>query len=68
MKYKRLTNSKTFPTRCKYCGERVFYYANEYGSKVYFDNLGGTWPIHKCIKITKAYITKAIFSKNKFSW
>lgn len=33
---------------CPVCGEQVFYYQNEYGSKVYFDELGPPWPKHPC--------------------
>ena len=39
---------KTVPVTCKFCGKRVFYHTNEYGSKVFFDELGGNWPIHEC--------------------
>jgi len=48
MTYGKLINRKTFPTTCKFCGKSVFYHTNDYGSKVYFDELGGIWPIHKC--------------------
>lgn len=40
--------SRTIPTRCPYCGAKVFFYTNEYGSKVFFDELGPPWPIHSC--------------------
>jgi len=30
------------------CGEDVFYYQNEFGSRVYFDELGPPWPKHPC--------------------
>jgi hypothetical protein len=33
---------------CPVCGERVFYYQNEYGSKVYFDDIPWPWPKHGC--------------------
>lgn len=34
--------------RCPECGVAVFFYANEFGSKVYFDDLGPPWPKHPC--------------------
>lgn len=30
------------------CGASVFYYQNEYGSRVFFDQLGPPWPKHSC--------------------
>jgi hypothetical protein len=33
---------------CRYCGASVFYYENEHGSKVFFDELGWPWPKHSC--------------------
>lgn len=33
---------------CPVCGAAVFFYANEYGSRVYFDELGPPWPKHPC--------------------
>lgn len=36
--------------RCPRCGDPVFYYENENGSKVYFDHLGPPWPKHNCIE------------------
>jgi hypothetical protein len=34
--------------KCPECGESVFYYQNEYGSRVFFDELGWPWPKHPC--------------------
>jgi hypothetical protein len=34
--------------RCPVCGTAVFFYANQLGSKVYFDDLGPPWPKHPC--------------------
>ena len=42
--------SRTIPTRCPYCGAKVFFYTDEYGSKVFFDELGPPWPKHSCSK------------------
>jgi hypothetical protein len=33
---------------CPVCGAWVYCYENEFGSKVYFDDLGGNWPKHPC--------------------
>lgn len=33
---------------CPVCGAPVFFYRNEYGSKVFFDELGPPWPKHPC--------------------
>ena len=33
---------------CPECGEPVFFYANDYGSRVFFDELGPPWPKHPC--------------------
>jgi hypothetical protein len=42
--------SFTRPTKCDICGGECFYYENEYGSKVFFDELGPPWPKHDCIE------------------
>lgn len=34
--------------RCPVCGAAVFYYQNEHGSRVFFDELGPPWPKHPC--------------------
>lgn len=34
--------------KCPVCGVPVFYYANQFGSRVYFDDLGPPWPKHPC--------------------
>ena len=33
---------------CPVCGEQVYFYSNDYGSRVYFDELGPPWPKHGC--------------------
>lgn len=33
---------------CPVCNEPVFFYQNEFGSRVYFDELGPPWPKHPC--------------------
>lgn len=39
--------------RCPVCGEPVFYYQNEFGSRVFFDELGPPWPKHPCTDNTQ---------------
>jgi hypothetical protein len=34
--------------KCPVCGVSVFYYQNEHGSRVFFDELGPPWPKHPC--------------------
>lgn len=34
--------------RCPVCKDPVFYYQSENGGRVFFDDLGGTWPKHPC--------------------
>jgi hypothetical protein len=36
------------PTICKRCGQAVFFYKNDRGSRVLFDELGGGWHKHDC--------------------
>lgn len=33
---------------CPVCGAFVYFYANELGSRVYFDEIGPPWPKHPC--------------------
>ncbi|WP_322489607.1 hypothetical protein [Chloroflexus sp.] len=42
-------NSRTWPTFCQYCGQRVFYFTCDCGCKVFFDELGAPWPKHQCL-------------------
>lgn len=44
---------KTYPTKCRYCGQKVFYHQNEYGSKVFFNELGNHWDRHMCAEYLK---------------
>lgn len=47
---KGMTSAYVVPNaRCPVCGESVFFYANEHGSRVYFDELGDPWPKHPCM-------------------
>ena len=38
----------TRPGGCPSCGSPIFYFSCECGSKVFFDDLGGEWPKHRC--------------------
>ena len=52
-------NARTFPMRCKFCGQQVFYFSCDHGSKVFFDELGAPWKIHACIERGIALLGKA---------
>lgn len=53
--FRERRTSCTIPTRCRYCGAKVYFYTDEFGSKVFFDELGPPWPIHSCTGYEKAY-------------
>lgn len=36
------------PTRCPQCRREVYFYSNEHGSRVFFNELGPTWDKHGC--------------------
>ena len=61
MSYEKYVSRKTIPLICRYCGQKVFYHTNEYGSKVFFDELGGSWPIHECDGYLMAKVIKASY-------
>lgn len=42
--------------KCPVCGAGVFFYANEHGSRVFFDDLGPPWPKHPCTDIPRDYV------------
>jgi hypothetical protein len=42
--------------KCPACGAGVFFYANEQGSRVFFDDLGPPWPKHPCTDIARGYV------------
>ncbi|MEY9748604.1 hypothetical protein ABIF65_007978 [Bradyrhizobium japonicum] len=44
--------------RCPECNASVYFYANEHGSRVFFDHLGPPWPKHPCTDIPRDYIPK----------
>ena len=39
--------TRTWPTNCPTCGQRVFYFSCTCGSGVFFDALGPPWPRHR---------------------
>lgn len=41
-------NTKTWRTKCSICNAPVYFFQCDCGSKVFFDDLGGDWPIHDC--------------------
>ena len=42
-------NARTFPTTCRFCRRDVFFFSCGCGSAVFFDALGGDWPVHDCL-------------------
>lgn len=46
--------------KCPVCGEDVFFYQNEFGSRVYFDELGPPWPKHSCTDNLSYQIVKKV--------
>lgn len=44
--------------RCPECNAGVYFYANEHGSRVFFDHLGPPWPKHSCTDIPRDYVPK----------
>lgn len=46
--------AKTYPSRCRHCGSKVFYFECRCGSKVFFSELGNGWPEHRCLQMLVA--------------
>ena len=40
--------SRVFPAKCWYCGQEIFIFTCNCGSRVLFDDLGSPWPKHFC--------------------
>jgi|SRR5690554_516285 len=38
----------TYPTKCTKCYKEIFYHKDEYGGRVFFEDLGGGWEKHEC--------------------
>lgn len=45
--------------KCPVCRAPVFFYANEHGSRVFFDDLGPPWPKHPCTDIPRDYVPRS---------
>jgi len=56
-------NARTYRTRCKYCGEPVFFFTCDCGSKVFFDKLGWPWPEHHCVEYLIALYGKELVER-----
>lgn len=41
-------NARTYPLKCRHCGDEIFFFSCDHGSRVLFDKLGWPWPIHDC--------------------
>lgn len=46
--------ARTYPTRCNFCGQAIFYFHCNCGSKVFFSKLGDDWPEHRCLEMMTA--------------
>jgi hypothetical protein len=40
--------TRTWPTQCRYCGEKIFIFTCEHDCCVLFEDLGPPWPKHSC--------------------
>ena len=59
--------SRTFPTSCPTCRARVYYFSCGCGSKVFFDELGGSWPRHDCDTSWARNLKRTIDSTGKIT-
>ncbi|WP_316186488.1 hypothetical protein [Bradyrhizobium sp. SZCCHNRI2014] len=50
---------------CRVCKAAVYFYANEHGSRVFFDDLGPPWPKHPCTDIPRDYVPKTQSPKRR---
>lgn len=41
--------SQIWKMKCLHCGKAVFFYRNDQGSRVFFDEIGHPWPKHGCM-------------------
>ena len=44
--------------RCPVCGQQVFFYSNQHGSRVFFDELGPPWPKHPCTDVNNVALQR----------
>ena len=70
-------HARTYPTRCRWCGAKIFYFSCDCGSKVFFNSLGWPWPIHDCtddiirqidFKIEEEYRNRVAERSKKKDW
>ena len=45
----RFCKTRSYPTRCKDCGQTIFFVSCTCGSTMLFDDLGWPWPKHWCV-------------------
>ena len=41
--------TRSYPRKCKYCGQKIFFVSCTCGSAMLFDRLGWPWPEHWCV-------------------
>ena len=41
-------STRTFQSKCKYCGDVIFFFSCTCGSRLIFNELGYPWPLHSC--------------------
>lgn len=46
--YTHSGQSYTYPRKCWWCGQEVYFHSNGYGDFVMFNELGHPWEVHKC--------------------
>lgn len=49
--HKKILASKLTKTKCPVCSLTCYFYQNEFGSRVYFDEIGGPWAKHPCTSL-----------------
>lgn len=56
--------SRVFPAKCRYCGQKIFIFTCDCGSRILFNELGYPWPKHSCseYQITRYGSEKALVS------
>lgn len=52
-------NARAWPTRCRYCGNDVFFFTCDHGCKVFFNELGPPWPLHACTEYLATVVGRA---------
>lgn len=54
--------------RCPVCGETVFFYQSPYGGRVFFDELGPTWPKHPCTDSGAQPVAAPFHTEQRAAW